>query len=53
MTGKDRKTKVVSFEIKPRLIERFEEILREKGMGKSEVMRGLINQYVEKHTKKK
>ncbi len=51
MSRKDRDTKVVSFEIKPRLIERFDRILIKKGMGKSETMRNLINNYVEKYEK--
>ena len=43
------KRKVINFEIKPRLLERLDCIVIEKGMNRSEVIRCLINQYVDKH----
>ncbi len=51
MGKNNRKGKVVSFEIKPRLLERFNEICEEKGLSKSELMRNLINQYLEINNK--
>lgn len=46
MSGNDRKGRVISFEIKPKLIERFNEVLNRRGLSKSEVMRNLIDQYI-------
>lgn len=51
MGKNNRKGKVVSFEIKPRLLDRFNEICEEKGFSKSELMRSLINDYIEKNSK--
>jgi len=47
----ERKTKVVTFEIKPTLLERFDEVLGKKGLGKSETIRGLIHEFIEKNSK--
>jgi len=51
MGKNNRKGKVVSFEIKPRLLDRFNEICEEKGLSKSELMRSLINNYIENNSK--
>jgi len=46
MSGNDRKGRVISFEIQPKLIERFNDVLIRRGLNKSETMRHLINEYI-------
>jgi metal-responsive CopG/Arc/MetJ family transcriptional regulator len=47
-----RERKLMNFEIKPILLERFNTVCKEKGLNKSEVIRSLINNYIEKNSKK-
>jgi metal-responsive CopG/Arc/MetJ family transcriptional regulator len=49
MPTRKRYTKIISFEVKPRLLERFNEVCDEKGLYKSEIMRNLLNEYIEKN----
>ena len=51
MTGKNRKTKIISFEVKPRLLDRLNALCDEKGLCKSEILRNLLNQYLEVNDK--
>ena len=46
-----RNTKIISFEVKPRLLDRFNELCDEKGLSKSEILRNLLNDHLEKHSK--
>ncbi len=46
----NKKTRhLVNFEMKSRFLERFEAVLKDKGLNKSEVIRGLLNEYIEKN----
>jgi len=44
-----RKMKVFSFKADPEMIRRFEEIAREKGYNKSELLRLIIARYIREH----
>lgn len=45
------KRKLINFEIKPRLLGRLDEIVEDKGLNRSEVIRCLINEFVNKNKK--
>lgn len=47
----ESKRTIVNFELKPTLLERFNRVLEKKGLGKSEVLRSMINEFVEKNEK--
>jgi metal-responsive CopG/Arc/MetJ family transcriptional regulator len=51
MRNINSKRTLINFELKPVLLERFDKILIKKGLGKSEVLRAMVNEYIEKNEK--
>lgn len=51
MEKRKRNTKLVTFESSPILLDKFDVIIHNKGIKRSEVIRQLMNEYIEKNDK--